>query len=39
MSQAAQGTPQDPVTGQASQAAPEEYSFRALEDRWGGYWE
>ncbi|MBB5749066.1 leucyl-tRNA synthetase [Micrococcus sp. TA1] len=39
MSQAAQGTPQDPVTGQATQAAPEEYSFRALEDRWGGYWE
>ena len=39
MSQAAQGTPQDPATGQATQAAPEEYSFRALEERWGGYWE
>ncbi|QCU77933.1 leucine--tRNA ligase [Citricoccus sp. SGAir0253] len=26
------------MTGQAAEAAPEEYSFRALEDRWGGYW-
>jgi leucyl-tRNA synthetase len=39
VSQAAQGTPQDPETGQAPQAGPEEYSFRAVEERWGGYWE
>ncbi|NUL47001.1 leucine--tRNA ligase [Cellulosimicrobium funkei] len=31
VSQSAPGTPQPPET--------EEYSFAALEDRWGGYWE
>jgi leucyl-tRNA synthetase len=39
VSQPAQGTPQHAATGQGADGGSEEYSFAALEERWGGYWE